>query len=176
MQTFLPYADFTQSAKSLDSKRLGKQRAEVKQLLIALYLEELRSNIFLIERVGATEKVFGSYYEGVRNHPACVQWENYPYALMAYGTAICLEWVSRGNQDTTYLSIEAFNDNNDILLDQEWMQSSRPDLLPNWLGDDRVHLSHRSRLAAKDPVYYKHWSAIGLEDYFWPGRNYIRSV
>ena len=33
MQTFLPYADFAQSAKVLDMKRLGKQRVEVLQLL-----------------------------------------------------------------------------------------------------------------------------------------------
>ena len=36
MQTFLPYKDFTKSAKALDNKRLGKQRVEVKQILNAL--------------------------------------------------------------------------------------------------------------------------------------------
>ena len=33
MQTFLPYADFAQSAKALDPKRLGKQRVETIQIV-----------------------------------------------------------------------------------------------------------------------------------------------
>ena len=33
MNTFLPHADFSKSAKILDKKRLGKQRVEVKQLV-----------------------------------------------------------------------------------------------------------------------------------------------
>ena len=36
MQTFLPYADFERSAKSLDYKRLGKQRVEAMQLIKAI--------------------------------------------------------------------------------------------------------------------------------------------
>ena len=31
MQTFTPYADFEQSLRTLDTKRLGKQRVEVIQ-------------------------------------------------------------------------------------------------------------------------------------------------
>ncbi|GAA3827626.1 pyrimidine dimer DNA glycosylase/endonuclease V [Nocardioides panacisoli] len=36
MQTFLPYADFARSARSLDPKRLGKQRVEALQVVRAL--------------------------------------------------------------------------------------------------------------------------------------------
>ena len=36
MQTFLPVADFVESAKMLDYKRLGKQRVEGMQLLNAM--------------------------------------------------------------------------------------------------------------------------------------------
>ena len=36
MQTFLPYPDFQLSAECLDYKRLGKQRLEAFQLLVAL--------------------------------------------------------------------------------------------------------------------------------------------
>ena len=36
MQTFLPYSSFTQSAQALDYRRLGKQRVEAKQLILAL--------------------------------------------------------------------------------------------------------------------------------------------
>lgn len=36
MQTFLPYKSFVKSAACLDMRRLGKQRVEAKQILMAL--------------------------------------------------------------------------------------------------------------------------------------------
>ena len=36
MQTFLPYEDFRESVRSLDDKRLGKQRVEAYQIISAL--------------------------------------------------------------------------------------------------------------------------------------------
>ena len=39
MQTFLPVADFVESARMLDYKRLGKQRVEGMQLLNAMQPE-----------------------------------------------------------------------------------------------------------------------------------------
>ena len=36
MQTFLPYKSFENSVKSLDYRRLGKQRVEAKQILNVL--------------------------------------------------------------------------------------------------------------------------------------------
>ncbi len=36
MQTFLPYPDFKESFRALDSKRLGKQRVEAFQILNAI--------------------------------------------------------------------------------------------------------------------------------------------
>src|SRR3712207_6920370 len=40
MQTFLPVADFDESARLLDSPRLGKQRVETLQVLRALELPD----------------------------------------------------------------------------------------------------------------------------------------
>jgi hypothetical protein len=61
MQTFLPYASFSESAKALDYKRLGKQRVECRQILRAL------------EHGG-----------GWANHPATRLWRGYETALKAY--------------------------------------------------------------------------------------------
>ena len=36
MQTFLPYADLTESLRVLDNKRLGKQRVETYQIISAI--------------------------------------------------------------------------------------------------------------------------------------------
>lgn len=74
MNTFLPYADFNQSAVCLDRQRLGKQRVECLQLLR------------------------GSW----PNHPASKMWRGFEAALAAYAETICLEWKKRGYKDTCH--------------------------------------------------------------------------
>ena len=78
MQTFLPYSDFERSAKTLDYKRLGKQRVEAYQILQAL----------------------SDPNYGWQNHPAVKMWRGYEEALVAYYAAICREWISRGYKHT----------------------------------------------------------------------------
>lgn len=72
MQTFLPFPSFADSARVLDSKRLGKQRVECKQILLGQW----------------------------KNHPASKMWVGHSHHLALYGLAICDEWISRGYQDT----------------------------------------------------------------------------
>lgn len=78
MQTFLPYADFTLSARSLDNQRLGKQRVEALQIL----------------------RTLTGISQGWRNHPAVKMWSGHERQLRAYGLAICAEWQARGYRDT----------------------------------------------------------------------------
>jgi hypothetical protein len=80
MQTFLPYADFNESAKVLDRQRLGKQRIEGTQII----------KILCGKQVG----------NGWRNHPAVKMWQGYELALSEYIFAMCDEWTSRGYKDT----------------------------------------------------------------------------
>ena len=77
MQTFLPYADYTRTAKCLDRQRLGKQRVECKQILNAL------------ENGG-----------GWSNHPATKMWVGHEYELTIYAVAIVNEWINRGYKDS----------------------------------------------------------------------------
>lgn len=56
----------------LDSARLGKQRVEVKQLLLGQY----------------------------PNHPASKMWKHHEHALVAYGIICCKMWIRRGHADT----------------------------------------------------------------------------
>jgi hypothetical protein len=80
VQTFLPYADFAESARVLDDVRLGKQRVEAYQLVRTLD--------------GVTK--------GWRHHPATKMWRGHIDALIDYGIAMCREWVSRGRADTVH--------------------------------------------------------------------------
>jgi hypothetical protein len=79
MQTFVPYADITESCRSLDRARLGKQRVETLQLL----------NV-----------VAGIKTGGWVNHPAARMWSDNPQGLAHYGAVVCKEWISRGYKDT----------------------------------------------------------------------------
>ena len=85
MQTFLPYSDFTKSVKSLDYKRLGKQRVETFQVL----------NI-LLER---TES------RGWRNHPVTNMWRGYEESMKLYQNITIQEWIDRGYNNTMKFEI-----------------------------------------------------------------------
>jgi hypothetical protein len=74
MQTFLPYPDFTESARVLDNRRLGRQRVEAYQIL----------------------RVLAGLTKGWTRHPAVLMWEGYDIALSAYMNAMIDEWERRG--------------------------------------------------------------------------------
>jgi hypothetical protein len=78
MQTFLPIAEFTETARVLDMRRLGKQRVEALQILNTL--------------TGRSS--------GWRQHPAIRMWSGFEDVLAEYAVAVCREWIARGYQDT----------------------------------------------------------------------------
>jgi len=80
MQTFLPYADFSESAHCLDYRRLGKQRVEAWQ----------------IYQIVSGQRTTGGWV----NHPATKMWEGHATALAWYYDIIVLEWISRGYTNT----------------------------------------------------------------------------
>jgi Pyrimidine dimer DNA glycosylase len=145
MQTFLPYESFLASAQVLDRKRLGKQRVETLQILRALELPDY----------------------GWQNHPAVRMWRGRTPALVRYGLDCVRVWTARGHDDGTAEQIAEF---------APWVREltqadlRRESLLPSWLGDERLHRSHRSQLIAKEPEYYRPLFPESLEglDYFWP--------
>lgn len=135
MQTFVPFADLQKSASVLDRQRLGKQRVETYQLL--------RVNTGLVN--------------GWYNHPAAKMWRHNVPGLIAYGVAICNEWLDRGYKDTCLEKILSFGE---------------PDFsdLPYWWGVEEVHSSHRSSLLFKNPEYYSQfgWTEAPTYGYIWP--------
>lgn len=135
MQTFLPYADFRQSVKCLDYRRLGKQRVEAMQIL----------------KIVSGERTEGGWI----NHPAVLMWKCCPDALKLY-LKICIEeWKRRGYNNTMDIPI---------------IENEKDVKMPSWLGNEKLHASHRSNLLRKDPWYYEKfgWTeGPGLE-YYWP--------
>jgi hypothetical protein len=147
MQTFLPYPSFSESARCLDNKRLGKQRVECKQILIALGVE-----------VGD----HGNGYSRWSHHPAVRMWRGGELYLCEYAIAVCAEWRSRGFKDSL---LPQFDDVRQRILGArgQWAR-------PQWIGDESFHASHRSNLLRKDADYYSQfgWSEPDTLPYVWP--------
>ncbi|TDP89899.1 MSMEG_6728 family protein [Labedaea rhizosphaerae] len=151
MQTFLPCADFHDSATVLDPRRLGKQRVEAIQVLRALTVPGY----------------------GWRHHPAAKMWAGYEEALTRYGLTVCAVWCATGRQDTCADTLR--QDLGSVRV------RSRPELaaagdLPPWLGDPGFHRSHRSALVRKDPAHYRpHFPDVPDDlPYVWPSSDRSR--
>lgn len=145
MQTFLPYADFVRSAEVLDVPRLGKQRVETLQILRALELFDY----------------------GWSTHPAVRMWQGHTPALVRYGLDVVDVWTRGDRADSTAAQILEFAP---WVVGRSQADLADDGLMPPWLGDDRLHLSHRSALVRKAPDRYR--DAFGDVDvdlpYFWP--------
>lgn len=150
MQTFLPYDDFVASAAVLDDRRLGKQRVETYQILRAL--------------------TWPAY--GWKNHPAVRMWRGFTPALVRYGLDVCDAWEARGRADATRAALLTFTGGRV----PELAGLRRRGQLPPWLGEEAVHVSHRSALLRKDPAHYRPFFPTEPDDlpYAWPAAAFPR--
>jgi hypothetical protein len=151
VQTFLPYADFERSARALDAKRLGKQRVETIQVVRALTVPGY----------------------GWASHPAVLMWKGFEEALGRYGLVCCEAWTDLGFGDTCGATIGADLAAAGIERVRTQQELAAAGALPSWLGDEAVHLSHRSALVRKDPAYYRPLFPDTPDDlpYHWPVRS-----
>jgi hypothetical protein len=140
MQTFLPFPDYEQTAVVLDYKRLGKQRVEAKQILMALNNET----------------------KGWVNHPATKMWKGHEFSLANYGLVMCTEWISRGFNDSLSSFFLSRIDSYDSPVFNR--------LEPDWLGLQEFHVSHQSNLIRKDEEFYSPIfpNVPNSLPYFWP--------
>ena len=167
MQTFLPYANFHLTAEVLDRKRLGKQRVEALQILKSLKKGKISCALCgkgesewtssNCTRPNTHKSRLTPWY----NHPVVQMWQGYEAGLMLYLQEMCREWTRLGYQDTCWEKA------------QELGFHSEPTLLPDWIGNERFHLSHQSNLLRKDHDHYVQFF-MGVSDdlpYVWPTKE-----
>ena len=70
--------------------------------------------------------------KGWLKHPAKIMWEGHQDMLKKYVNTMIKEWISRGYNNT----MELYN-----------YDTSAP--MPEWMGDDKIHKSHRLNLLRK---------------------------
>jgi hypothetical protein len=144
MQTFVPEASVVMSVRSLDPRRLGKQRVETLQIMRAL----------------------AGLSKGWVNHPAVKMWRGYESGLMYYQEETCKHWTEHWGYKDTCLNktFSVFDEHFDAARDE----------LPHWWGVLMVHDSHKRALIYKSPEYYsEQWPDFeGEYNYYWPeGKN-----
>nr|WP_281363390.1 MSMEG_6728 family protein [Nocardioides perillae] len=147
----MPYPDFERSARALDAKRLGKQRVETIQVVRALTVPGY----------------------GWANHPAVLMWKGHEEALGRYGFVCCEVWTELGFGDTCAATIGADLARVGIEQVRTEAELAAAGALPSWLGDEALHLSHRSALVRKDPDHYRPLFPDAPDDlpYRWPVRS-----
>ena len=148
MQTFLPYANFEKSARSLDYRRLGKQRVECKQIINALSPDYDK--------------------RGWVNHPATQMWKGHVDVLKVYSNTMITEWINRGYNNTMELyDVDVAKLQSDDAL-PEWLghaqlhKSHRMNLL-------RKDYEFYARLFVDDAVSSTY--EIESYPYWWPTEN-----
>jgi Pyrimidine dimer DNA glycosylase len=152
VQTFVPFADFEKSMRTLDTKRLGKQRVEVIQIVRAL-------------------TVPGYAWS---SHPAVLMWKGYEEALGRYGLTSCEIWTERGFGDSCAATITADLRTSGVVEIRTYAALAAADALPPWLFDEALQRSHRSSLLRKDPEHYGPLFPPDTPrdlDYVWPVRS-----
>jgi hypothetical protein len=98
-------------------------------------------------------------------------WRGHEEALAAYGVAICRAWCGRGFNDTCDAKIRAEVAGLGIEEVRSQAELAAAGELPPWLGDEALHLSHRSSLVRKDADHYRAVFGDGVPDdldYVWP--------
>jgi len=115
-----------------------------------------KQRVEAMQLVNTTEKLErGEPAKGWVNHPARLMWVGYLDALKHYHNVCITEWVLRGYKNTMqYYDVPAPHEIE----------------MPPWLGDDRLHRSHKSNLVRKDPAFYGP-IFLGVPadiEYWWP--------
>lgn len=112
-----------------------------------------------VEAMQIMKSLQGVYKSGAwSKHPAVLMWSGYEKALAIYYNCILTEWIDRG-----------YNNNMCFMI----MDENSKIIYPKWLGDERLHSSHRSALLHKDIGYYNKfgWKEIPELNYFWPSKK-----
>jgi len=95
---------------------------------------------------------------GWRHHPIVNMWRNHEDWLFEYIRVICNVWIEKGFKDTV----------KDKLFDQyPQFVKLNPNNKPIWVGNQKIHISHRSNLYRKDPVFYNQFKKFPSLPYTW---------
>jgi hypothetical protein len=111
----------------------------------------------IISAITGRPKKDGTPYKGWVNHPCSVMWRDYVNALKLYYNDAIDVWKERGFKNT-----------------MEYERIDGDFVLPEWLGNEEFHSSHRANLLRKDLAYYSKqgWQDNPEDPYLWMDKDY----
>ena len=106
----------------------------------------------IISAIAGRTRKDGKPYKGWVNHPCSVMWRGYVNALKLYYNDCIDVWKERGFKNT-----------------MEYEHIEGEFVLPNWLGNEKFHSSHRANLLRKDENFYSQfeWGENPEDPYLW---------
>lgn len=147
----------------LDQARLGKQRVEAYQIVLA-YEEATKRN--------------PAKYSGWLNLPAVRMWDGYLPALYVYGILNCMVWRKAGHEDSL---LEQFQLRRRIWLSTQnngGDSASAQPRRPWWFGHPAMVRTHQTKLYHKNSAAWveQHKTATAKHEpmklpYLWPDPN-----
>ena len=124
--------------------------------IIVLAAEVLDCKRLGKQRVEAMQilNALSSEKSGWHQHPAVRMWRGYENCLKYYANTMIAEWIKRGHEN----NMDAYEIGTSNLEN------------PPWLGDYRLHTSHKCNLLRKMPEYYcAYWPDLDpTAPYWWP--------
>jgi len=147
MQTFLPSPNFWAALSSLDTRRLGQQRAEAYQIWRIVSGSDMKSPW--------------------KQHPAVRMWYGHDEVLKLYILVACRLFQQRGGKNEL-MAEHIWRDRLDIIDHARLAQQ-----YPSWLSGTAGRVftgSHRAQLFRKDhKEYARFWPFMALHiGYWWP--------
>lgn len=134
--TWLPYSDFLKIFECLDDYRLGRQMFE--------------AGVVLDHLVGRAKDTMW------KRHASTRMWHGYHSALGFYTSMAVREMHVRGYATMRVAPYDFYHDYTTATLHyaaHEFVPLNEIEY-PPWLGDERLHSSHRAGLLALEPKFY----------------------
>jgi len=119
MQIFLPYRSFEQTARCLDTIRLGKQRLEARQIISLLEQYDNGVDISVLP--------WG-------NHPVVNMWKGYTDEVLLYYNYMLSEWERRGYENN---------------MEFGFCYRPHLEMRPVWYDNNDIFRAYRSKLLLK---------------------------
>jgi hypothetical protein len=97
---------------------------------------------------------------GWQHHPAVQMWRGHEEALKYYFNCMLLEWLKRGFKNSMqFYSLSCLNCK-----------------MPDWIGNEEFHKSHRSNLLRKDFNFYSQFFTDVDANmlYYWPTKVVVK--
>ena len=129
----------------------------------AKWLDDRRLNKQILEARTIYGIIISGKAEGAWvNHPITKMWRKYPEALTLYYNECLHQWKDIRHRNHSYKM---------IIVDKYYVS------FPLWLGDNRLHSSHRANLLRKDYDFYRKygWDEQFMEYWkmpYWWGEEY----